>query len=156
MHKTRDIVICFSATDFLDPEYDETELPNPHLKEFFGLLGINADPLCFYNDFFGRNGNGEGEAFYFESSGSLVNILYVNLYWSLSDQFDGVTLAVRAYDNIDLVKNALRKFYDEASCQFRYEERNISNEVSSWINKNNYPRIIEESGYEQSLLYKHS
>lgn len=127
-------------------------IPNPDLQAALDALGVEADLVALYDQFFEEPRLGRGDVYAFQSITTELNAFVIDMYQDRTNQIDFVSLAFRCHGSTaSVVRGHLRAFFDAASVQAEYEEANCSTRFRSLFDPGQYPRRVEETGYMQRL-----
>lgn len=141
---------------FPDPEGADF-IPNPDFQAALDALGVEADVVAFYEQYFEEPRLGRGDVYAFRSVTAELNAFVIDMYQDRTNQVDFVSFAFRCHGSTaPTVRRHLRAFFDAASVQAVYEEANCSPRFRSLFDPGQYPRRIEETGYMQQLHLRQS
>lgn len=151
--------VCVSITDWTCcPDEYGPFLPNADLKAALGAMHINLNlcGLCDY--YFDEIAVGTGDILVFTSSRFTETYFIADLYRGMTDQLDIVTFYVSCphQEVFEQVKPCLRRFFDQASYQFSYEESSTSMTAGSIVESRSGDtyRVIKETGYRQKVIFQ--
>ncbi|SEB25374.1 hypothetical protein SAMN05444680_1253 [Variovorax sp. YR216] len=128
-------------------------LPGAPVEPLYSrLLGVEADVVALYEQFFEEPRLGRGDVYVFQSGAAELNAFVIDMYQDRTNQVDFISLAFRCHGSTpQAVRRHLRAFFDAASVQVVYEEANCSARFRSLFDPGQYPRRMEEAGYVQQL-----
>jgi hypothetical protein len=152
--QSADFTVSISASDLVSwkGQSEADYIGNPFLIHALNCLHIPADPAILYEKYFELPIVGTGDVLLYESNLNGQSIFAINMYRDIYDQLDIVTFGIRTKKNALPVRVALRAFFDSAEYQVHYEEGGILNSVSLLIDTHRYPKVIEQSDYNQRLI----
>lgn len=144
---------CVSASDLVSWRDAVSYVPNGALSLTLAAIGVNADPCALYHRFFHEIEVGHGDVFLFTSREDPQGLFVIDLYRGLTDQLDLVHFGVRcSADRAGAVRAQARRFFDSAEYQVAYEEGSFLPRLKELIDRDSYPRKVQESGYVQQFI----
>lgn len=152
----QDFYITVSMADLVTwfGEDEESFSGNEFLQISLQSLGLNVDLKMLYLRYFDEISVGTGDVYIYAPAKHGKVFFALNLYRGLTDQMDVISLGFCCTkDDVKIVRESLRSFFDMASCQVHYEESSYSVGLRNMIDANMYPLIIDESGYQQKIFH---
>ncbi len=155
MHpKVKDFRLAISASDLVNwtGPRDEDCIGNPYLVNALNLIDIAIDPVALFDKFHLNGQSGIGDVHLYHNHKKSPSYFVIDMYRGLDDQHDVIQIGVRAEDNPQQVKIALRSFIDTVGGQYLYEEANTLHKLNDLLDVDSYPKEINESGYKQRIF----
>ncbi|WP_374410413.1 hypothetical protein [Hydrogenophaga sp.] len=144
---------CVSASDLVSWRDSDNYVSNEALSLALASLGINADPCALHQRFFDQTLVGYGDVYLFASKEDPLGLFVIDLYRGLTEQLDLVSFGFRCSANrVVAIKALVRRFFDSAEYQIGYEEGSAIARLRYLVDRDNYPRKVQESGYIQQLI----
>lgn len=129
---------------------DNVMKPQPDLQRALDALNVEVSAVNLYAKYFELTWTGMGDVHVFQSAAKPTNVLAIDMHRGLTEQLDCVSLGVRCKSAfLPEVRDALRAFFDSASCQIAYGEGNFLPKFHEMTDPSRYPHHISESSYMQ-------
>ncbi|WP_456021704.1 hypothetical protein [Pseudomonas protegens] len=151
---SRQFSLVISISDLF--QWSDDDIPSllGSWTQMIELLGLNKTKIAALHDlYFDSTLIGQGSVHAFVSDVEPENTMVFDLYRELTDQLDIIQVLVSVSKALVIpAKSLLRQAFDLASYQIHYEEGNCLKAFEDAIDIENYPKMIEESNYDQQLL----
>jgi hypothetical protein len=127
--------------------------PNSDLEAALSAVGIDLNIAKLYDDYFEDTPIGAGDVHVYSSTVN-ESFIVIDLYRDLTDQLDLITVSLKIDKPlIDLVLPPLRRLFDAAGCQVLFSQSTHSKRLRSLMDESRYPLPIDESGYQQQIIF---